>query len=45
MIILARNENGRKKINGIMSQCNKDGFYFKPRLDIELIKSLPKMML
>lgn len=42
MIILARNENGRKKINGIMSQCNKDGFYFKPRLDIELIKSLPK---
>lgn len=42
MVILARNENGRKKINGIMSQCNKDGFYFKPRLDIELIKSLPK---
>lgn len=41
IVILARNENGRKKINKIMSQCNKDGYYYKPRLDIELIMSLP----
>lgn len=41
IVLLARNENGRKKINGIMSQCNKDGFYGKPRLDLDLIMSLP----
>lgn len=41
IIILARNENGRKKINKIMSQCNKDGYYYKPRLDLDLIMSLP----
>ena len=41
IVLLARNENGRKKINGVMSQCNKDGFYSRPRLDMELLLSLP----
>ena len=42
IIILARNENGRKNINRIMSECNKTGYYKRPRLDLELIYSLPK---
>jgi DNA polymerase III alpha subunit len=41
IVILARNENGRKNINRIMSQCNKDGYYYRPRIDIDLILSLP----
>lgn len=41
IVILARNENGRKNINRIMSQCNKDGYYYRPRVDLELIMSLP----
>ena len=24
-----------------MSQCNKDGYYYRPRVDLELIMSLP----
>lgn len=41
IILLARNENGRKNINRIMSEANKTGYYFKPRIDLELIMSLP----
>ena len=41
IILLARNDNGRKAINKILSIANKDGYYYKPRLDLELIKSLP----
>ncbi|MGL5713496.1 MAG: PHP domain-containing protein [Paraclostridium sp.] len=42
IIILARNENGRKNINRIMSECNKTGFYGRPRIDLELLFSLPQ---
>lgn len=41
IILLARNENGRKNINRIMSNCNKTGFYRRPRIDLELLLSLP----
>jgi DNA polymerase III alpha subunit len=41
IIILARNENGRKNINRIMSVANKTGFYRRPRVDLELLLSLP----
>lgn len=41
IIILARNENGRRAINEILSQANEDGFYYQPRVDIELLLSLP----
>ncbi len=41
IVILAKNENGRKNINRIMSQCNKDGYYYRPRIDLDLIMSLP----
>ena len=41
MILLARNDNGRKALNKILSISNKDGYYYRPRLDLELIMSLP----
>ena len=41
MILLARNDNGRKSLNKILSIANKDGYYYRPRLDLELIMSLP----
>jgi DNA polymerase III alpha subunit len=41
IVLLARNNNGRKAINRITSQANKDGYYYKPRVDLELLMSLP----
>lgn len=42
IILLAKNENGRKSINRILSEANLTGFYYKQRVDIGLILSLPK---
>lgn len=42
LILLAKNENGRKSINRILSEANVSGFYYKPRIDLELLLSLPK---
>lgn len=39
--IAAKNENGRQAINDILSEANITGFYGQPRIDIELILSLP----
>lgn len=39
--ILAKNENGRKALNDVLSEANISGFYGQPRLDIPLILSLP----
>ena len=41
IILLAKNENGRRAINRIMSDANEDGYYFRPRVDMELLLSLP----
>lgn len=41
MFIGARNENGRQCLNEILSVANEDGFYGRPRIDEELIMSLP----
>lgn len=41
IIILAKNENGRRAINRILSDANETGYYYKPRVDLELIFSLP----
>jgi len=41
IFIAAKNENGRQAINDILSEANITGFYYQPRLDIELILSLP----
>ena len=40
IIILAKNEDGRQEINEILSTANEDGYYYKPRLDPELIFQL-----
>lgn len=41
IIILAKNEKGRRSINRILSDANETGYYFRPRIDIELLLSLP----
>lgn len=41
IILLAKNENGRRAINRILSDASEDGYYFRPRVDIELLLSLP----
>jgi len=41
MILLAKNENGRKAINRVLSEANVSGFYYQPRVDLELVLSLP----
>lgn len=41
MIILAKNENGRRAINAMLSTANEDGYYFRPRVDLNLILQLP----
>ncbi len=40
--IFAKNENGRQVINDILAEANISGFYYQPRIDLELILSLPK---
>lgn len=42
IVLLAKNELGRKGINRILSQANIDGFYYKPRIDLELLFTLDK---
>ena len=41
IIILAKNENGRQAINDILSEASETGYYFRPRIDLDLIFSLP----
>ena len=40
--LLAKNENGRKAINRILSEASETGFYYRSRVDYELIMSLPE---
>ena len=42
IILLAKNENGREAINDILSEANETGYYYKPRIDINLLMSLPE---
>lgn len=41
IVLLAKNENGRQSINEVLSTANETGYYYKPRLDLELLLSLP----
>ena len=41
IVLLARTDKGRKAINKILSIANKDGYYARPRIDLELIDQLP----
>ena len=38
LIALAKNEQGRIALNEIITKSNFDGFYYKPRVDLELLK-------
>ena len=40
IILVAMTEKARKEINKIMSIANTEGFYYKPRIDLELLLSL-----
>lgn len=40
IILVAKNESGRKEINKIISKANKDGFYYKQRIDLKSLLSL-----
>lgn len=40
IVIIAKNQDGFYELNEIMSESNRTGFYYKPRIDIELIKRL-----
>ena len=42
IVLLAKNEFGRKAINRILSEANLTGFYYRPRIDMELLLSLPQ---
>lgn len=41
IILVAKNEQGRKDINFALSMANIDGYYYKPRIDLELLLSIP----
>lgn len=38
LIVLCKNEQGRIALNELITQSNFKGFYYKPRVDIEMIK-------
>ena len=41
IILVAMTENARREINRIMSTANTEGYYYKPRIDLNLLLSLP----
>lgn len=40
IVIIGKGNEGYREINRIMSKANEDGFYYKPRIDKELLLSL-----
>ena len=42
LIALAKNENGRKAINQLVTDSNFHGFYYKPRIDLNALKPYAK---
>lgn len=40
LVVIALNNRGVKQLNKILSIANQDGYYYKPRIDYELIMSL-----
>lgn len=40
LVVLARNENGRKAINKLVTKSNLEGFYYKPRVDLNAFRAL-----
>lgn len=42
MVIAAKNAEGREDINYALSIANEDGYYYKPRIDLDLLFNIPK---
>ncbi len=42
LVVLARNENGRKAINKLVTKSNFEGFYYKPRVDLNCFRKLDR---
>lgn len=40
LIIIAKNDNGAMQLNDIMTEAHSTGFYYKPRVDTDLLFSL-----
>lgn len=40
VVLIAKNQDGFYELNSIISESNRSGFYYKPRIDIELLKQL-----
>lgn len=40
LIIICKNKQGMKQLNKILSTANTDGYYYKPRVDLELMLTL-----
>lgn len=40
IILLARNEAGRRQINSVLADANIEGYYYKPRVDLQLLLTL-----
>ena len=40
LIVIALNDSGVRQLNKILSIANEDGYYYKPRIDCELLMSL-----
>ena len=38
LIVLAKNENGRKILNKLVTKSNLEGFYYKPRIELNAFK-------
>lgn len=42
IVLLAKNDNGRKKLNRAIYESFKTGYYYKGRMDLDILLSLPK---
>lgn len=41
IVLLAKTEKGRQAINDILAEASITGYYYRPRVDLELLLSLP----
>lgn len=42
IVLLAKNDNGRKKLNRAIYESFNSGYYYKNRMDLDILLSLPK---
>jgi len=40
--LISKNTEGREDLNFALSIANEDGYYYKPRIDLELLLNIPK---